>query len=73
MTLSDRLRASLGAPPPSGLLAGDIAEGGPERLREAAVLIAIGIDPERATLFVQSHVEEHAAFSCDPQSGIHFA
>jgi len=26
----------------------------------AAILIAIGIDPERSTLFVQSHVHEHA-------------
>ena len=37
----------------------------PATLREAtldlaAVLIAIGIDPERSTLFVQSHVREHA-------------
>ena len=36
----------------------------PSALREAtldlaAVLIAIGIDPERSTLFVQSHVREH--------------
>ncbi|MFN8186957.1 MAG: tryptophan--tRNA ligase [Gaiellales bacterium] len=40
----------------------------PEALREstldtAAVLIACGIDPQRATLFVQSHVPEHAQLS----------
>lgn len=29
-------------------------------LRAAAQLLAIGIDPDRATLFVQSHVPEHA-------------
>ena len=37
----------------------------PEELRErtldvAAILLAAGIDPERSTLFVQSHVSEHA-------------
>ncbi|MBI4728335.1 MAG: tryptophan--tRNA ligase [Acidobacteria bacterium] len=37
----------------------------PEALRAAtldlaAILLAVGIDPERSTLFVQSHVHEHA-------------
>jgi tryptophanyl-tRNA synthetase len=37
----------------------------PEELREAtldlaAVLLATGLDPERSTIFVQSHVSEHA-------------
>jgi tryptophanyl-tRNA synthetase len=31
-----------------------------QSLRSAAQLLAAGIDPERATLFVQSHVPEHA-------------
>ena len=40
----------------------------PERLREAtldlaALLLAAGLDPERCTLFVQSHVPEHAELS----------
>ncbi len=40
----------------------------PEELREstvstAAILIACGIDPDRATLFVQSHVPEHPRLS----------
>ncbi len=29
-------------------------------LEAAAILLAVGIDPEKATLFVQSHVHEHA-------------
>ena len=37
----------------------------PEALREAtldlaAILLATGLDPERSTIFVQSHVSEHA-------------
>ena len=37
----------------------------PEELRRATLsltqmLIAVGIDPERSTLFVQSHLTEHA-------------
>ena len=37
----------------------------PEELRErtykgAAQLLALGIDPDKSTLFVQSHVHEHA-------------
>lgn len=62
MTLSDRLRASLGAPPPSGLLAGDIAEGGPERLREAAVLVAITRREEPGVLLTvrREHLRTHA-------------
>src|ERR1700760_4793590 len=32
-------------------------------LNMAATLIAVGIDPETATLFVQSHVPEHAQLS----------
>jgi tryptophanyl-tRNA synthetase len=40
----------------------------PEQLREstlgtAAILIACGIDPDRSTLFVQSHVPEHPRLS----------
>ena len=40
----------------------------PEHLREAtlstaAILLACGIDPERSTLFVQSHVPEHPRLS----------
>lgn len=32
---------------------------GPATMRQAAVLFAIGLDPEVATVFVQSHVHEH--------------
>jgi 8-oxo-dGTP pyrophosphatase MutT (NUDIX family) len=62
MTLADRLRASLAAAPPSGLLAGDIAEGGPERLREAAVLVAITRRAEPGVLLTvrREHLRTHA-------------
>jgi 8-oxo-dGTP pyrophosphatase MutT (NUDIX family) len=52
----------LGGPPPSGLLAGDIAEGGPERLREAAVLVAITRRAEPGVLLTvrREHLRTHA-------------
>ena len=33
---------------------------GPSTLRLAAMLFAVGLDPEQATVFVQSHVPEHS-------------
>ena len=62
MTLPDRLRASLDVPPPSGLLAGDVAEGGPEQLREAAVLVAITRRAEPGVLLTvrREHLRTHA-------------
>jgi tryptophanyl-tRNA synthetase len=33
---------------------------GPSTLRLAAMLFAVGLDPEQATVFVQSHVTEHS-------------
>ena len=36
---------------------------GDQTLRLAAVLFAIGLDPDVATVFVQSHVDEHAKLS----------
>jgi 8-oxo-dGTP pyrophosphatase MutT (NUDIX family) len=62
MTLPDRLRAALQASPPSGLLAGDVAEGGPERLREAAVLVAITRRAEPGVLLTvrREHLRTHA-------------
>ncbi|WP_294174626.1 CoA pyrophosphatase [uncultured Sphingomonas sp.] len=62
MTLPDQLRASLDLPPPSGLLAGDVAEGGPEQLREAAVLVAITRRAEPGVLLTvrREHLRTHA-------------
>ncbi len=50
----------------------------PQKLRQqiystCALLLALGLDPERSTLFVQSHVAEHTALSwllsCNTQFG----
>ena len=50
----------------------------PQKLRSqiystAAVLLALGLDPEKSTLFIQSHVPEHSALSwllsCNTQFG----
>ena len=37
-------------------------------LRAAAQLIAMGIDPARSTVFVQSHVPAHAQLRLGPRS-----
>ena len=62
MTLADRLRASLAVPAPPELLPGDIAEDGPEPLREAAVLVAITRRAEPGVLLTvrREHLRTHA-------------
>jgi len=62
MTLADRLRASLRHPPRDGLLAGDLAEAGPDATRAAAVLIAITDRPQPGVILTvrREHMRTHA-------------
>jgi len=62
MSLVDALRASLAAPTPSRLLAGDLLEGSSGELRDAAVLVAITRRPEPGVLLTvrREHLRTHA-------------
>lgn len=62
MTLIHRLRAALEAPPPAGLLAGDLIEGGPHDGHNAAVLVAITDRAEPGVLLTlrREHMRTHA-------------
>jgi len=62
MSLVDALRASLAAPTPLRLLAGDLLEGSSAELRDAAVLVAITRRPEPGVLLTvrREHLRTHA-------------
>ena len=62
MTLAERLRAALAVPPRDGLLPGDLVEGQPGELREAAVLVAVTDRPEPGVLLTlrREHMRTHA-------------
>lgn len=62
MSIADRLRASLGLPAPPELLPGDLAQGGPDAVREAAVLVAVTRRTEPGVLLTvrREHLRTHA-------------
>lgn len=62
MNIAERLKASLDSAAPAGLLPGDLAEGGPELVREAAVLVAITRRAEPGVLLTvrREHLRTHA-------------
>jgi 8-oxo-dGTP pyrophosphatase MutT (NUDIX family) len=61
VTLADRLRASLALEPQGGLLAGDLVEGAPDAVRQAAVLVAITDRPDPGVLLTvrREHMRNH--------------
>ncbi|GAA4014348.1 hypothetical protein GCM10022280_10980 [Sphingomonas swuensis] len=62
MSLVERLRAAIAAPPPFDLLAGDLVEDSDAPLRPAAVLVAITRRPEPGVLLTvrREHLRTHA-------------
>ncbi|MFC7537138.1 CoA pyrophosphatase [Sphingomonas sp. GCM10030256] len=62
MTLLERLRASLAAPAPAGLLTGDLIEGDPAPAKAAAVLVAITRRPNPGLILTlrREHLRQHA-------------